>query len=172
MQSSIASGSFPCNKMKRIISHCFFTTLITHDRREVSTSAPFTRYRFHFTLDWFHIGLAFCLHDTVFIPYWIGLLFTRERTNPTFFIPFSRFQMKTLWKWHEANPISCKRSNPISTQYGTSLSILLASNPLGELRRMRSGTITEYGETITVQSETVSCKQEKFSYRIALPNRI
>ena len=24
---------------------------------------------------------------------------------------------------------------------------------------MRSGTITEYGETITVQGETVSCKQ-------------
>ena len=37
---------------------------------------------------------------------------------------------------------------------------------------MRSGTITEYRETITVQGETVSCKQEKFSYRIALPNPI
>ena len=61
-----------------------------------ATAAPFTRYRFHFISDWFHIGLAFCLHDTVFISYRIGLLFTRERTNPICFIPFSRFQMKTL----------------------------------------------------------------------------
>ena len=58
---------------------------------------------------------------------------------------------------------------------------------------MRSGTITEFGESITVQGETVSCKpgsagvnrtpisyeiktvsckQEKLSYRIALPNPI
>ena len=44
----------------------------------------------------FHIGLALCLHDTVFIPYRIGLLFTRERTNPICFIPSSHFQMKTL----------------------------------------------------------------------------
>ena len=112
----------------------------------------------------FHIGL---------VSYRIGLLFTRygfhsisdwppayTRTHqPLCFIPFSRFQMKTLLKWHETDPISCKRSNPMSTQYGTSLSNLLASNPLGELRRMRSGTIAEYGETITVQGETVSCKQ-------------
>ena len=35
----------------------------------------------------FHIGL---------VSYRIGLLFTRERTNPICFIPFSRFQMRTL----------------------------------------------------------------------------
>ena len=135
-------------KLRR--EHCFVNEKVFKNIRKTMTlctffslgigitKAPFTRYRFHFISDWFHIGLAFCLHDTVFISYRIGLLFTRERTNPICFIPFSRFQMKTLWKWHETNPISCKRSNPVSTQYGTSLSILQASHSLGELRRMCS----------------------------------
>ena len=56
--------------------------------KSLKFKAPFTRYRFHFISDWFHIGLAFCLHDNVFIPYRIGLLFTRERTNPICLIPF------------------------------------------------------------------------------------
>ena len=72
--------------------------------------APFTRYRFHFISSWFH--------------YRIGLLFTRERTNP---IQFLHFPKKTPWKWHETSPISWKRSNRVATQYGTSLSILRAS---------------------------------------------
>ena len=34
----------------------------------------FTRNRFHFIPDWFHVGFAFCLHETVFTSYRIGFI--------------------------------------------------------------------------------------------------
>ena len=78
------------------------------------------------------------LWDTVFISHRIGLLFTRERTITIRSRMFSRFQMKTLWKWNEANAMSCKRLNPVPNQYGTSLSTLRGFYLPGALRRMRS----------------------------------
>ena len=93
----------------------------SHSLQGTATSFPDLKWRprLHHTVfisDWFHMGLAFCLHETVFMSYRTGLLFTRERSNPIRFVPFRRLQMKTLWKWHETDSISCKQLSPVSTQ--------------------------------------------------------
>ena len=53
------------------------------------------------------------LHHAVFVSYRIGLLFTWERANLIYFIPFLRFQMKMLWKWYKTY-----KTNPIWNRNG------------------------------------------------------
>ena len=84
----------------------------------------------------FHILFGFISHwpRVYTIPFFIPfLLFTQERTNPIRLIPSSRSDENALTMVLNESK-SCKRLNPVSTQYGASYAPLGASNSSWVLR--------------------------------------
>ena len=97
--------------------------------------------------DWFHIEFVLCLRETVFISYRTDLTFTRERTIPPGFMPFShvniapiRFEMKTVSckqkklriglpfpMWYEMKVVSYKRGPNVRTVSGFTMAVVFSA---------------------------------------------